>query len=314
MAILTDKAQENYAAALGSCPRSGGGVHGWVLSTANLATFADVPATDAERDIIQKMTRPPSPASEVATAVAKAYREHKPGTKYEPTKYRKPKPMPLPLTREAIIRRGAEIGGTEADWFHRSPVYLPEAEPGPADALAVLRALWEPDEFLFIGDTYKREVRTVREHIRRLEQGEAVPPLIIPNVLCGRAVPNPKDNGKLSARCDEAVVGFKYAVAEMDDVSREAQLQFWAGFTSAPIAALVDSGGKSIHAWLWVDCKNREAWERDVEQGLFERVLIPLGCDRACANESRLSRLPGHYRAEKRAWQKLLYLNPEAGR
>ena len=109
-------------------------------------------------------------------------------------------------------------------------------------------------------------------------------------------------------------MGFKYAVAEMDDVSREAQLQFWAGFTSAPIAALVDSGGKSIHAWLWVDCKNREAWERDVEQGLFERVLIPLGCDRACANESRLSRLPGHYRAEKRAWQKLLYLNPEAGR
>ena len=89
------------------------------------------------------------------------------------------------------------------------------------------------------------------------------------------------------------------------------QLRFWGGYTAAPIVALVDSGGKSIHAILKVDAPNREAWERDIEQGLFSRVLVPLGCDAACRNEARLSRLPGHYRAEKNAWQKLLYLDPE---
>jgi hypothetical protein len=39
--------------------------------------------------------------------------------------------------------------------------------------------------------------------------------------------------------------------------------------------------------------------------------LCPLGCDPACRNESRLSRLPGHFRREKNAWQRLLYLNPD---
>lgn len=298
------------------CPPKGSGVHGWVLSTANRAALAGVSQAEAEGDILSAMSRPPSPGSEVAATVAKAYRETAatagqvhPAT-FKPTA----KPKPLPMTREAFIRRGADRGGTEADWFHRSPVYLPEAEPGREDALAVLRNLWRADEFLFTGDRYGREVQPVHELIRRLERGEAVPPHLIVNPLCGHPVPNSKDGGKLSARCDEAVAVFRYAVAEFDDMSREAQLHFWAGFTSAPVAALVDSGGKSIHAWLRVDAPNREAWERDIEGGLFGRVLIPLGCDRACRNESRLSRMPGHYRAEKNAWQRLLFLNPKAGR
>lgn len=304
------KALQQYQPA--PCPQSGGGVHAWVLSTANRASLSRVPPEDAARDILSAMTRPPSPASEVATAISKAYREAKPDS---PATYARPpaKPQSQPLTREAIIRRGVERGGTEADWFHRSPFYLPQAEPGREDALAVLRTLWRPEEYLFIGDTYGNEVRTVRDWIDHMGGGTKLPPLIIPNPLCGRAVPNPKQDGKPSARCDEAVAVFRYAVAEFDGMSREAQLHFWAGFTSAPIAVLIDSGGKSIHAWLRVDAPNREAWERDVEHGLFERVLIPLGCDAACRNESRLSRLPGHYRAEKGAWQRLLFLNPKAG-
>lgn len=299
------------------CPHAGSGVHGWVLSTATRAARAGVSQAEAERDILQAMTRPPDPPSEVARDIAKAYRETAAtaGQEHHPATFtRAAKPKPLPMTREAFIRRGAERGGTEADWFHRSLVYLPEAEPGREDALAVLRTLWLADEFLFMGDRYGREVQPVHELIRRLEQGEAVPPHLIVNPLCGHPVPNSKDGGKLSARCDEAVAVFRYAVAEFDDMSREAQLQFWAGFTAAPVAALVDSGGKSIHAWLRVDAPNREAWERDIEGGLFGRVLIPLGCDAACRNESRLSRMPGHYRADKTAWQRLLYLNPETGR
>lgn len=303
-----ESALRSYKLALRRCPPPNGGIHDrWLWKTARFAHEAEVPMAEAEAAITQAMTRPPDPPNEVATAVANAY-----GAPGKQVRQRVARAMPLPKTRERFIQRGGELGGTVADWAARSPVKI-DWQPGPADMVAVLRALWRADEFLFAGDKYGKAVFPVAKLIRRFERGGTVPPHLIINPLCGQAVPNPKQAGKLSARCDEAVVGFRYAVAEMDDMSREAQLQFWAGFTSAPIAALVDSGGKSIHAWLRVDCPDREAWERDVEQGLFERVLIPFGCDRTCRNESRLSRAPGHYRMEKQAWQRLLYLNPKAG-
>ena len=289
------------------CPQSGGGVHGWVLSTANRAALASVSPADAERDILSAMNRPPSPASEVATAISKAYREAKPNS---PATYtRQTKPKPLPMTAAAFIRKGD--GATEADWWERSPVRIDWGESGPRDAVEVLKALWLPSENLFAGDQYGRAVAPVHDLIRRFQHGESVPPHIVPNPMSGNE--HPTKDGKPSFRCDDAVAVFRYAVAEFDGMSKADQLSFWWGFTSAPIAALIDSGGKSIHAWLKVDCPNREAWERDVEQGLFSRVLIPLGCDAACRNESRLSRMPGHFRTEKGAWQKLLYLDPKGG-
>ena len=145
--------------------------------------------------------------------------------------------------------------------------------------------------------------------MRRIESGEPCPPHFIPNPLTGRE--HPLADGKLSRRGDSAVAGFLYAVAEFDGMDKADQLALWWGFRTAPIVALIDSGGKSVHAILRVDCETRDEWERDIEGQLFPRVLVPLGCDPACRNEARLSRLPGHYRAEKGAWQRLLYLNPE---
>lgn len=292
------------------CPQSGGGVHGWVLSTANRAARAGVTQVEAEQDILQAMSRPPSPASEVSAAVAKAYREHVQTvcTSGGATFNRKPKPRPLPMTREQFIRKGD--GATEADFWERSPVRI-DWEPGPRDMVEVLKALWMPDEILFMGDRFGRTVAPVHALIRRYQHGVAVPPHLTVNPMSG--CEHLTNDGKKSFRCDKAVAGFRYAVAEFDNMDKAEQLAFWWGFTSAPIAALVDSGGKSIHAWLRVDCPDREAWERDVEQGLFERILIPLGCDAACRNESRLSRAPGHFRREKNEWQRLLYLDPKGG-
>ena len=298
------KTLQQYQAA--PCPQAGGGVHGWVLSTANRAARAGVSQAEAERDILNAMSRPPSPSGEVRVAVAKAYREHVPGGGGVPYPH-KPKPRPLPLTREHFIRKGD--GAAEVDWWERSPVRI-DWEPGPRDMVEVLKALWMPEEMLFLGDRQGSIVAPAHALIRRYRTAP-VPPHLILNPMSGRE--HLTKDGRPSMRCDEAVSVFRYAVAEFDDMSREAQHQFWAGFTSAPVAALVDSGGKSIHGWLRVDCPNREAWERDVDHGLFERVLIPLGCDAACKNESRLSRAPGHYRSEKNSWQRLLYLDPKGG-
>jgi hypothetical protein len=92
---------------------------------------------------------------------------------------------------------------------------------------------------------------------------------------------------------------------------RELQILFWAG-VPAPVVALVDSGGKSIHGWIRIDAVNADEWTQRVERKLFS-LLTVVGADGACKNEARLSRTPGHFRADKTKWQRILYLNPVGG-
>jgi hypothetical protein len=107
------------------------------------------------------------------------------------------------------------------------------------------------------------------------------------------------------------VKAFRFAVAEFDGMSREDQLRFWWA-VNLPVSALIDSGGKSLHAWIRIDgVDTADQWADLVEGRLFGTYLIPLGCDAACRNEGRLSRLPGHFRTEKGHWQRILYLAPE---
>lgn len=292
-------------------PRAGSGVHGWILRAANLAAWAGFPPMEAEADILLAMTRPPSPSSEVATAIRKAYAEHQneAGADYCPRRLIHNKPTPKPQTAQKFIQRGD--GAAESDWWEASPIRI-DWEPGPMDALALLGMLYAPGEFVFCGERYGAEVRTAADWMRWIERGSPVPPHFIPNVLTGDV--HVTGDGKPSRRGDSAVASFRFAVAEFDGLSKPDQLALWWGFKSAPIAALIDSGGKSIHAILKVDCASRAEWEKEVEGKLFPRVLCPLGCDPACRNESRLSRLPGHFRREKNAWQRLLYLSPEGKR
>jgi hypothetical protein len=79
--------------------------------------------------------------------------------------------------------------------------------------------------------------------------------------------------------------------------------------------ALIDSAGKSIHAWLDVQklapVSTSEEWEKNIKNRLYDRLLTPLGVDGACSNPARLLRLPGHFREEKGKYQRLLWLSPE---
>jgi hypothetical protein len=98
-------------------------------------------------------------------------------------------------------------------------------------------------------------------------------------------------------------------VAEFDGMPLADQFAFWMGWGLDAVTAVTFSGSKSLHALLRVDAANREEWEKSVKGGLFRRVLVPLGCDRACVNPARLSRLAGARRADKGgAVQKLLFV------
>ena len=78
-----------------------------------------------------------------------------------------------------------------------------------------------------------------------------------------------------------------------------------------PVTTIIDSGGKSLHAWLRVDIPDRKAWDKEVAGKLYNKhtgMLCLLGADPACKNPSRLSRMPGHIRNSTGSIQKLLYL------
>jgi hypothetical protein len=203
------------------------------------------------------------------------------------------------------LAEGAGIG--EVDFWEAPPVRT--KTPPEQDTTLLLEALYAPSDVLFIGDRYGRMVRSVAEWLARFRTAHPIPPHIIPNPLTGEAAPT-KD-GRPSFRADACVKGFRFAVAEFDGMSREDQLSFWWA-VNLPVCALIDSGGKSLHAWIRIDgVETASLWTELVEGKLFGRWLIPLGCDAACRNEARLSRLPGHFREEKGRWQRILYLAPE---
>lgn len=287
---------------------AGAGVHSRIMSAAALAALSDVPAHEAEAAILSAMPRPPSPSSEVATAIRKAYSEAVPGAgSWTPMPYRKPAPADLTSARKKISAPLSDCPDLECELWEASPIRI-DGEPGPADARLLLGTLYAPDEILFVGENFGRNVKTVQQWLDLMPDRTPAPfPHFIPNPLDGREHDLP--DGKKSFRCDSAVCKFRFAVCEFDGLPRSEQLAFFAG-VKLPIAALIDTGGKSIHALVKVDAPDREAWTAEVEQRLFAEMLVPLGCDRTCRNESRLSRLPGHFRTEKGRWQRLLYLNP----
>ncbi len=172
--------------------------------------------------------------------------------------------------------------------------------------------MYAPEDRLFIGSRHvagAEHVQSVSEWIKRFERGTTIPEHIIPNPLTGE--PGQTKSGRPSYRADSCVARFRFAVVEFDAMSREQQIQFWAG-VPLPIVALLDSGGKSVHGWIRIEAATADEWTRRVENKLFD-LLTTVGADAACKNEARLSRMPGHFRTGKERSQRVLYLNPAGG-
>lgn len=222
----------------------------------------------------------------------------------------RPSPAIAPGTFDRLVREGA--GATEEDISRLSPV--PVNLPAHEAAALVLGALYKEEEPLFIGDDKfpgvpGRTVRPAGEWAKIFQFNRIVAwPKIIPNPLTGK--PSPKKSGAgMTYRGDGCVSAYRFAVLEMDSVPIEDQLAFWAA-AKLPLAALIHSGGKSLHGWVRVDCESAEEWEREIRGRMFPAYWVPLGFDAACSNAARLSRTPGHLRADSQQIQRLLYLAP----
>ncbi|MGB3974695.1 MAG: hypothetical protein WBL58_11160 [Peptococcia bacterium] len=308
--------ESRYIEALRTIPAPGGnGCHTSLLGVANLGIMTGKDPHELHEEIRQAI-----PAGqrrvrdrEITDAINKALADHRGGTFT-------PRPRPAPAVRNGNAARQRIINqgriSDDADLWEESPFKikcLPEETPG-----LLLSTLFEPDDLVWIGERQQagilgETIRRASEWVEHFQGGGMTGPHIIINPLNGIFGPKKSGDGE-TLRGDHNVSAFRYCMVEFDDLSREDQIRFWSAI-KLPIVALIDTGGKSIHAWVQVSklatVNTLEQWQEDIKIKLYDRILAPLGVDAACSNPSRLSRLPGHYREEKHTTQRLLWLSSE---
>lgn len=109
---------------------------------------------------------------------------------------------------------------------------------------------------------------------------------------------------------DKNVTAFRYILLEFDSIPLDLQMSLLAKLP-LPIAAILTSGGRSVHAWCKADCASIEEY-RATSKRLMD-MLAKFGLDGKNKNPARLSRLVGVTRlvgAADDGKQKLLFLNP----
>lgn len=310
-------------------PGEGSGCHGALLGAANLGVFAGLGDAQIHSDIQQAIPAGsrPVPDQEIAGAIKKARHDHPDGG---PSRDWRPQPTMefRPQLnggdyRQVLIDRSQSV--TRHDIMALSPEDITEDPVGAA--MLTLDRLFAPDELLFIGDDkvpgrMGESIKPARLWIEDFDREGGVPfPKLIVNPLSGLPAEKKSGDGP-TLRGDGCVERPRFMVVEFDDVGPHDQLSFWHSVIQAelmPVAALVGSGGKSLHAWLQLDLPDLGAWDQLVKQELYgdHGRLTKLGADRQCCNPARLSRMPGHYRASNNRLQRLVYLHPrraEVGR
>ena len=298
-------------------PQPGTGVHGWVMSAANLCRIAGLSQLDAVQRITEMMPRPPSPANEVVTAVAKAYSSSQ--SPVRPFTYRQ---APVPLHQIAFDPKKLEAAANQitrpASWRHwlwaRSP-----KRPESQNAFSFLGALYRPVERVLLFDKFDsvKPAYTVPisqpmdcrvPALTRAGGAHGLGVWFLCNPVDGLWHPNPRNDDKMSCRSEEAVTAFRYAVLESDTAPADQWLAFIAQLPLR-IAAIYTSGGRSIHVLVRIDADSKAAW--DAKMGPLKRPLKVLGADSGCLSGVRLTRLPQCWRPEKGGFQRLLYLCPD---
>lgn len=307
--------QIRYHEALKNIPPPGNGCHPSLLSAANLGVMAGINPDQLYDDI--RGAIPPGrrrvPDREIFDTIKKAKADHQGGTF-------SPKPRPRPVISDGKVALQKIISQakieTDVDLIESSPLRL-WGEPRH-DTSLLFETLYNLDDLIFKGDRIQPgilgdTIRTVADWITHFKNGGETAPFFILNPLTGMPALT-KGGDKMTLRGDGNILEYRYCMAEFDNLDMTEQIKFWSA-VKLPIIALIYSAGKSIHAILKVsklaEVATAEQWQSEIKNRLYDQILKPLGVDGACSNPARLSRLPGHYRAEKKALQKILWLSPE---
>jgi len=219
----------------------------------------------------------------------------------------------------ALMRAWEDHPATVEDLAALSPAVAPDH---PLDVLRTLQGAGSDDLLCLgikpTGPFYTQTVATWEHWRRDLPRWE----MCVPNLM--RNESGTTDEGKRSARCRDNSCGKggqRFLVVEVD-LSPEAPVVAELGARPADVCAavlihklglqsvrmVVESGGKSLHAW--VDAAGRT--QEQIEQ--FYRVWRRFAVDWRGSLPEQQFRLPQGFRADKDKVQRVVYWNPEGGR
>ena len=207
---------------------------------------------------------------------------------------------------------GTQTEGRVVDprWVEAHELDLPE-QWDPADQLKrYLQALFEEDEYVayvtesFMADDKRRPTRgswsrTAKQLIAELDTCGGDLGKVLgdwdPEVgawICF----NPVDG---TGRKDANITAYRYALVECDNMELGKQKAIIKQL-ELPCAALVYSGGKSVHAIVKVDAPDYAEYRKRVDYLYAACQKNGLTIDQQNRNPSRLSRMPGIPRGDKR--------------
>jgi len=211
----------------------------------------------------------------------------------------------------------------QCDLWHVSP-WRP-LEDWKLDSMMLLAALYGKDEYVNIITHFKIEEKEDGKQkanpkgagkiLLRDEWMRWIRDHSTPQSKAGAWIrPNPvKDHGSGfdGAITDADVTRFRFCLLEIDELPMELQLSLFARLP-LPIAALIESGGRSVHAWVMLNCSNKEEYRATVDR-IYKRLTF-FGLCQSNKNASRMSRLPSAQRQigkQRDGAQRLYYLNPD---
>ncbi len=294
------------------------------MAEANRCRIAGQTADEAERRLAANITRPPTPASEIRTTVAKAYAgTWAPSGRPAFKSYRRA-PVPLSSITFNPAKLAAVAGAIQQPTSWRHWLWERSAKrPECMNAFSFLAHLYRDGERVHLFD--KMDSKTAMHTVTITHPMDCRVPADIreggQHGLGCWYLANPIDGewhdtgekdkitGKphFSCRNHQAITSWRYGVLESDLAPADLWLAF---IVQLPVrvSAIYTSGSRSIHALIRLDATSKADFDRIIAP--LKRPLKVLGADPACLSAVRLTRLPGCWRPEKRGFQKLLYLCP----
>ena len=287
-----------------------------LLSICNYAVMAGLSDEAIVADVAYHWHYEEHEQVEIRVALKRARRDLQPfNMMTKRVRVSRPLPPPSPLGGGAVtfvprmIEQGQDV--TQDELVRSSPIPIPN-DPLEQSRLFI-STLYHPDELLFSGKQNSLGFlgSTVRKVSDWLDHLSSLDELISRDPLASQLAPN------VSYREMGAVDEYRHLLVEFDNMELSTQIQFWAGVLRSnllPVRSLVHSGGKSIHALLWMNFKKDDPSRSDYIQKVHCALCNPKAprehqCDTGGKSRGGLTRTPGVWRTDKNRHQSLLWLS-----
>lgn len=223
-----------------------------------------------------------------------------------------PETRPQPSKRAEERKPAYQI--IDPTWVENAELEEPgEDWQGWRDLVKYIETLFSSEEVVgYVVDSWEKDGRwipqgkgphseTAGDIIARLNKydGDLASAIGFNNIDAGAWIRfNPLDGEGVR---NDNVAEFRYALVESDEMAPSRQMAIMRSL-ELPIAAMVHSGNKSIHAIVHVDAPNYDEYRKRVDFLYQTCRENGLKLDTQNKNPSRLSRMPGVMRAGKKQW------------